>query len=631
MSTLCFFVLSAALSACSSENIPNNPGEDIPGENIPGENGPGENGPGENIPGGNIPGGNIPGENGPGENVGEPLPLRVEIVSNTFLLTPVELNGTTVRKGGAYSERLATFAVEVVGFGSEADASGVALEISHVDDGLYAQVEARQHGHGSTPTFSLTVQYDGETAFPEGLASIQLSLKNIPEGHSFAQAQTLQFAIVDGQAKERAIPVSKANLQAFNAYANTEEGLKLHYKLTENIKLESVKPGESNWTSIGGHMLSPGKLGTFSGSFDGDGHTLSGLTLYADELSLYDSMFGYLSTDGVVENIGLIDVNITGGLKLGSLVGLNRGTVQNSYAMGSVEGYNFVGGLVGENEGTVQNSYAMVDVEAHMFVGGLLGINNIRGTVKNSHATGRVEGTEKVGGLVGHSDPYTTVQNSYATSHVKGASYIGGLVGMIGDYGTLKNSYATGDVEGIEKVGGLVGENYATLKNSYATGNVRGSENVGGLVGHNGATVQTSYATGNVEGDKHVGGLVGRISTGTVRNNVALNANLMLTADDDTLMGRVAANIVQLSSTVEKNNARYGMKLSYNNGASVYVPTMGPENGVEVGAAAYTAKTFWESVFEDFEGAWEWNSNTNLPILKDLAGKQNHTLKPLLP
>jgi hypothetical protein len=163
----------------------------------------------------------------------------------------------------------------------------------------------------------------------------------------------------------------------------------------------------------------------FRGTFDGSGHTISGL--YIDRGSTV-GMFGYVGSGGRIEKVGVENVNITGNVGVGGLVGRNSGTVENSYATGSVssDGFN-VGGLVGDGRlGTVKKSYATGDVSGDSNVGGLVGNG---GTVEKSYATGSVSGGRNVGGLVGQ-DAALTVTGSYYDTETTGQSSSEGGTGL---------------------------------------------------------------------------------------------------------------------------------------------------------------------------------------------------------
>jgi len=243
----------------------------------------------------------------------------------------------------------------------------------------------------------------------------------------------------------------------------------------------------------------------FTGSFDGQNHTISNLSI--NRLDDNDvGLFGAIGAVGEVKNVGVINVNITGESYVGGLVGSNsNGTVSNSYSTGNVTGESY-------------------------YVGGLIGYNR-DGTVSNSYSTGNVSGESYVGGLVGR-NINSNISNSYSTGNVTGESdYVGGLVGRNSN-GNISNSYSTGNVSGeSDYVGGLVGRNNnGTVSNSYSTGNVTG-EFVGGLIGYNReGTVSNSYSTGNVSGESYVGGLVGRNYNGNISNSY-WNSDSTITED----------------------------------------------------------------------------------------------------
>ncbi len=310
----------------------------------------------------------------------------------------------------------------------------------------------------------------------------------------------------------------------------------------------------------------------YSATFRGNGHVISNLYIggvWEENLGLFKAV----GCSGVIDGVGLLDVNFnvatynTSRVYGSGLVGLNFGTITDSYATGtlSVErasvfhgrayggmlvARNYgtvtgshaggvaaardatVGGLIGLNFGTSSHNYAAVDVvgERGGAGGGLIALN--QGTVIDSHATGAVTGG---GGLVGANQG--RIANSYATGPVTGYAYrvgqgtdvtaAGGLVGWIVD-GAVADSYATGDVNGINAAGGLAaGLSNGTVANSHATGdvhcaastNVSGFCGVGGLVGRSEhGTITGSHATGAVSGGYdsaglHAGGLVGVVTT----------------------------------------------------------------------------------------------------------------------
>jgi hypothetical protein len=211
------------------------------------------------------------------------------------------------------------------------------------------------------------------------------------------------------------------------------------------------------WQPIGSIAVND----AFVGSFDGQGYEICDLFINRPDESAV-GLFGVVEAGGIIENVGVVNGNITGYEGVGSLMGYNRGTVRNSGAGGKVTGDLNVGSLVGINDGTVSNSYSSGSVTGRDGVGGLVGKNE--GTVSNSYSIGTVKGNDFVGDLVGVNDG--TVSNSYTSGSVTGNDFVGGLVGR--NEGAVSKCYSTGSVTGDEHIGGLVGQNlYGVVSNSF--------------------------------------------------------------------------------------------------------------------------------------------------------------------
>jgi len=294
---------------------------------------------------------------------------------------------------------------------------------------------------------------------------------------------------------------------------NMSNNLSACYVLKNDIDASAT----ASWNSGAGFVPIGNYTNRFIGGLDGKNFTVSGLFINRPG-SGTAGLLGSIGIGGYVNNIRILNGNLTGGAYTGGLVGINSGVVNNSAATGNVNGGNLLGGLIGSNMGTASNSYATCDVNGDDDVGGFAGTNG--GTVSHSYASGNVKGSRYVGGLIGVTGG--TVTDSHAAGNVTGTyDYIGGLVGYAG--GILNNSYATGNVKGRENLGGLAGYfGYGTLSNTYAEGNVTGTgEIVGGLVGYSSGTVNNAHAAGNVSGGyRYVGGLVGD-NEGAVNNSYA--------------------------------------------------------------------------------------------------------------
>ena len=308
------------------------------------------------------------------------------------------------------------------------------------------------------------------------------------------------------------------------------------YVLTANINLgaSAKKP----WTSIG----------KFTGTFDGDGHTISGLYLNAGNLGPTDQglgLFTMVGEGGTVENLtvkGKID-GTNAGVVVGGIAGKNNGgTISNCTSIVDITGSvnSNVGGIVGSSEsGTIVDCHntGSIDVtcsRSDISIGGIVGVTN-NGTVKTCENTGNVTvdhyctGT---GGIVGYAVGGSKVSNCRNSGSIDGnKSKTGGIVGE--NYGAVLKCYNTGDVRSDGTAGGIAGRNVSensgsgsTVENCYnigdVTGAVSGSGDVGGIVGYNNnsenfdSKIKNCYNTGKVTGTGNLGGAVGQIATGDV-------------------------------------------------------------------------------------------------------------------
>ena len=202
-----------------------------------------------------------------------------------------------------------------------------------------------------------------------------------------------------------------------------------------------------DWTPIG---TSSGN--SYTGTFDGGGHTITGLTVTTNDQ--FVGLFGYLNSAGTVKNVVMEGIQITSNHMFGctgGVVGYSWGTIENCSVSGSVSGTMCVGGVVGTQ-----------------WVGSITGCS--------SSAT--VKGTVDVGGVAGQTDLGATLTACYATGNVtieidpiKDIAG-GGLVGLNGECSLLAcyaigNVTSTGSSTGNVYIGGFLGGNYTTVTACY--------------------------------------------------------------------------------------------------------------------------------------------------------------------
>ena len=215
----------------------------------------------------------------------------------------------------------------------------------------------------------------------------------------------------------------------------------INITLDKNIDLTG-----KDWTPIG-------TSNPYSGTFDGGGHTITGLTFTTNDQEA--GLFGWLGKAGTVKNVVMEGVQITSNQiyagSIGGVVGYSWGTIENCSVSGSVSGTVYVGGVVGAQIG---------------------------GSITGCSSSATVKGTVDVGGVAGQTNSSATLTACYATGNVtieiNPAKNIAGgsLVGMNAG-SSLLASYATGNVTstgsstGKVHIGGFLGNNYTTVTAGY--------------------------------------------------------------------------------------------------------------------------------------------------------------------
>lgn len=297
-------------------------------------------------------------------------------------------------------------------------------------------------------------------------------------------------------------------ISSCNELQDIKLDLDAYYKILNDIDCSETE----EWNDGAGFEPIGNEEEPFLGELEGNGYKVNNLFIDREE-SLFTGLFGWIGDEenqiGLVKNLGLEDINITGSISTGGLVGMLYGQINNTYTTGEINGYSEVGGLVGNHGGvwhTVIDSWSSVDVSS------------------NGYA---------VGGLVGFNGGDSNIINSYATGDVYGeSSLVGGLVGY--NIGNIQEAHATGDVstDGYH-AGGLTGRNDGNISKAYATGNVYAKEDyAGGLAGQNVGTIEESYSFNREEEGVGVysecvaGGLIGiNSSDGEIKNSYSRSSS----------------------------------------------------------------------------------------------------------
>ena len=190
------------------------------------------------------------------------------------------------------------------------------------------------------------------------------------------------------------------------------------YELRADIDLSTG----GAWSPIGGNRI----WHTFNGKFRGNGHVISNMTIGSGSPS---GLFQRMGGNGVVEGVGLLDVNITSGVgsEAGAVSGTSGGLIRNVYATGSIDigSNNIAGGLVGWHTGTIRASWADVAVTGSSRTGGMVGYDDYGGRVYASYSIGPVAQTTSQGLIGEDQGAVENVDTSYHDAETTGIGTAG--------------------------------------------------------------------------------------------------------------------------------------------------------------------------------------------------------------
>jgi len=284
-----------------------------------------------------------------------------------------------------------------------------------------------------------------------------------------------------------------------------------HYRVTEDIDASNT----SSWDGGAGFM----PIENFEGEFDGNGKTISGLTINRpgeNEVGLFGN-----TKVGSIHTFTLNAISVTGKRTVGGAVAKSmQGTIHTINVSGTVRGDSQVGGAAGRIEnGNITRIHVDADVTgSNNRVGGLVG-HGSNLFMTNSSMNGSIEGQSEVGGLAGNI-VNSRLRHSISRGTVEGNSSVGGISGKQTN-GEIRRTIRDGKTTGKQYTGGIVGEQAnGLIVRSRVVGDVTGTNTVGGAVGlHGNGRFQYVGVRSNVAGDNTVGGLVGESTNENVTDS----------------------------------------------------------------------------------------------------------------
>ena len=253
-----------------------------------------------------------------------------------------------------------------------------------------------------------------------------------------------------------------SSLEQFLAIADNLTG---NYALTADIDLsDSV-----NWNGGAGYLPIGTPGSPFTGTFDGQGHTIKGLYVNRPS-SNYVGLFGY-ANGATIKNVGLVDNTITGKDYVGGVAGysVNGTTITKSYVSGNVQGQSGLGGITGWNQdSSIIDSYVTGNVSGTgSAIGGLTSVN--RGSsarIINSYVKGNVTTSWSAAGLTYENSQGGTIINSYFTGSVTvGQHSAAGLVYVASGSSIINSGWYDAPADSATSAVGIV--NYSNVDIKY--------------------------------------------------------------------------------------------------------------------------------------------------------------------
>ena len=398
----------------------------------------------------------------------------------------------------------------------------------------------------------------------------------------------------------------------------------VYFKLMADIDLTDYLEDENptqGWQPIG--TSSTG----FSGVFDGNGKTISGLWIKRESAE-YIGLFGNCK-GATIKNLSIKDASVKGKKNVGILAGnaasYNGNTdIQNCNLSGRVEGEENVGGCVGQGSSSVNMSdiTSTVEVSGGVNTGGLVGW--LTGKMENCVVSCSVKGNDNTGGLCGKHGGSYSFFNCIFEGNLLGDSNVGGILGYatnadISCCVSLANINARGNYIG--GVAGYLERTNSTMgvTNCYFSGSIIGNENIGGLVGYQYyGHIEKNYSNANITGTYSVGGICGYISGyfSTIRKNVVIGSSIKASEGNVArVYGRATSNVTIGNEGTNDENKCYNRIVVISQGVAQEISD-DLQNGTGVSLTTLKYKATYVGMGWDFNDIWSIQETESFPYMK---------------
>lgn len=379
-----------------------------------------------------------------------------------------------------------------------------------------------------------------------------------------------------------------------------------------------------------------GSSSSFSGTFNGNGHTISNLWINRPENN-YIGLFGYVF-GGNLYDLELTNSTIEGGNNVGGIVGYyaaNESNISGCSFNGSIKGDSYCGGIIGHSSCT-NTSFSISgcsfngSIKGDSYCGGIIGccykydstMNSDDVKISDCFTDCDIYVSSDAGGIVGYINFDTVyyniiINNCISICNMNGGDNIGGIIGNIFDGGSgvqMNRCYAHIIASSCStSIGGIVGrcDNSNNVhSDNYSTGIIAGDRSIGGLSGKSYSSdskFHSSYSQfQRISGENTVAGLC---NGGTIDNSVAIN-NVIETTNGDAL-GRV-----RLGNGSTVNNLAWTLTTMIANGEKLPIPADDAENGTSTGLSTLKLQATYEGLGWNFTGTWKIDETESFPYFQ---------------
>ena len=266
----------------------------------------------------------------------------------------------------------------------------------------------------------------------------------------------------------------------------------------------------------------------FCGNFDGNGHTVSGLSITRDGSNM--GLFRYVDASAVIQNLTASGAVTPDGSR------------------------SAVGGIAGHNAGKIQNCFFDGTVSGSDDVGGIAGINAITGIIDGCHSKGVITGDHRVGGVVGNN--LGVVRSCNNRSGVNTTAEENQI--KLSDI-SLETITGSESVSTVTDIGGIAGTSSGVIRQSKNRGNVGYQHmgyNVGGIAGTQTGYLYKCENFAQVYGRKEVGGIVGQMEPTTFIEYTEDTMQIL-----QSQLGTVSNLTGQAFSTIQDGNSDMGVQV----------------------------------------------------------------------